>query len=428
VKKNLFMTVSAVILILLSSCTSTKAFVSGAAVSEDLTTAQKLEYYGGKSVKVDLPEMYYKGDDWYERMLTLIDEAEDYILLSTFLGSSAPSLEPLFDLLEEKARSGVEIYMIIDGTSNLDMTETRFVMTPLNYLRESGINLLIYQPISFTHLVNPSSIIIRDHRKMLIVDGRVTAIGGMNLNYISMGAGEKSQRDSMYVFHSTSLSNLCIDEFVTIWNETSVDKMDGGRYIRNEEDGEECIYDAWLFNRNVFKNDTSLSGMYGALINDAESSVFLCPYLPTADSSMMESIRSAVERGVDFEIWCSVDSRGYAAAGGAYSVEKLISETGVTYYDVSEDEEGSELPMFHMKAMVVDGRYTVIGSSNFNFRSMNLSHELALVVDSPDMAGKVESAIKEVAGNPVLVTDEDAAAEKKEHGSFFAYLFTFFGG
>lgn len=100
----------------------------------------------------------------------------------------------------------------------------------------------------------------------------------------------------MYVFHSTSLSNLCIDEFVTIWNETSVDKMDGGRYIRNEEDGEECIYDAWLFNRNVFKNDTSLSGMYGALINDAESSVFLCPYLPTADSSMMESIRSAVER------------------------------------------------------------------------------------------------------------------------------------
>lgn len=84
--------------------------------------------------------------------------------------------------------------------------------------------------------------------------------------------------------------------------------------------------------------------------------------------------------------------------------------------------------MFHMKAMVVDGRYTVIGSSNFNFRSMNLSHELALVVDSPDMAGKVESAIKEVAGNPVLVTDEDAAAEKKEHGSFFAYLFTFFGG
>ncbi len=427
-KTKIITVLSAVLMLLIPSCTSTKDFVSGPAVSDEMTTAEKLEYYGGRHVKVDLPQMYYEGGEWYERMLELIDEAEDYILLSTFLGSSAPSIEPLFDLLEEKAQSGVEIYIIIDGTSNLDMTETRFVMTPLNYLRESGINVLIYQPMSFTHLVNPSSLVIRDHRKMMIVDGRVTAIGGMNLNYISIGAGEKSQRDSMYVFHSTELSTLCIEEFVTIWNETSVDKMDGQKFMREKADDEKCIYDAWLFNRNVFKNDTSLSGMYGSLINDAESSVFLCPYLPTVDDSMLKSIKSAVERGVDFEIWCSVDSRGYAAAGGAYSTAKLIGETGVTYYDVSEDENGDELPLFHMKAMVVDDRYTVIGSSNFNFRSMNLSHELALVVDSPEMAESVVSAIKEVAGNPVLVTKEEAEAEKKKSGNFFAYLFTFFGG
>ena len=417
-----------ILLVLLSSCTSTKAFVSGVAVDSTMTTEDKLEYYGGKHVKVDLPEMYYEGEEWYERMLSLIDEAEDYILLSTFLGSSAPSLEPIFDRLEEKAQSGVEVYIIIDGSSNLDMTETRFVMTPLNYLRESGINLLIYQPMSFTHLINPSSLIVRDHRKMMIIDGTITAIGGMNLNYISMGAGEKSQRDSMYVFHSTSLSELCIDEYATIWNEGSVDKMDGEKYKREAEGEENCQYDAWLFNRNVFRNSVSLSGMYGSLINDAESSIFLCPYLPTADSNMMESLKDAVERGVDTEIWCSVDSRGYAKAGGSYSVEKLIRETGITYYDVSEDEEGEELPMFHMKAMVVDDRYTVIGSSNFNFRSMTLSHELALVIDSPEMAEEVKDEIKKVAQNPVLVTLEDAEEEKKEYGNFFCYLFTYYGG
>ncbi len=418
-----------IFLILLSSCTTnTKAFVSGASVSDELTTEEKLEYYGGRHVKVDLPEMYFEGDEWYERMLTLIDEAEEYILLSTFLGSSAPSLEPIFDRLEEKAQSGVEVYIIIDGSSNLDMTETRFVMTPLNYLRESGINLLIYQPMSFTHIINPSSLIVRDHRKMMIIDGRITAIGGMNLNYISMGAGDRSQRDSMYVFHSASLSDLCIDEYETIWNEGSVDKMDGEKYKREAEGEEKCSYDAWLFNRNVFKNSVSISGMYGSLINDAESSIFLCPYLPTVDSSMMESLKNAVKRGVDTEIWCSVDSRGYAKAGGTYSVEKLIRETGITYYDVSEDENGEELPMFHMKAMVVDDRYTVIGSANFNYRSMNLSHELALVIDSAEMASEVKEEIKKVAQNPVLVTLEDAEEEKKEWGSFLCYLLTYYGG
>ena len=417
------------LVVLLASCSSTKPFVSDVTTSSELTTEEKLEYYGGRAVSVDLPEMYFNGEDWYERMTELIEDDEDYILLSTFLGSSSPTLEPLFNLLIEKAQAGVDVYLIIDGSSNLDMTDTRFVMTPLNYLRNYGINLLIYQPMSFTHIINPSSLIVRDHRKMMVVDGRISAIGGMNINYISMGAEEKCQRDSMYVFSSSSLASMLIEEFVSIWNESSVDKMDEEDFRREEEtESGEAGYSAWLFNRNVYEGGVSLSGMYGSLINDAEESIFLCPYLPTVDSDMLESLRSAVERGVDTEIWCSIDSRGYARAGGAYTIEKLISETGVEYYDVSNDENGDALPLFHMKVMIVDDRYVVIGSSNFNFRSMTLSHELALVIDSPEMAALVKEAVKEEAVNPVLVTEEDAAKEKKEHGSFLCYLFTYYGG
>lgn len=417
---------------LLFSCSSTRDFVSGTAVSEELTLSEKLEYYGGRHVKVDLPEMYFTGDGWYERMVELLDGAEDYILMSTFLGSSSPTLESMYDILAEKARSGVEVYLIIDGTSNLDMTETRFVMTPLNYLRESGVNLLIYSPLSFTHLINLSSIVVRDHRKMLVIDGKISAIGGMNNNYISIGAGEKSQRDSMYVFSSTELSNLFLEEFVTIWNESSVEKMDVEKYSRipddgREEDSTESL-DAWLFNRNVYKGGVSLSGMYGSLIAEAESSIFLCPYLPTLDGNMTKSIRSAVERGVDTEIWCSVDSRGYARAGGTYAIEKLLSDTGVTFYDVSDDEYGRTLPLFHMKAMVVDDRYVVIGSANFNYRSMTLSHEIALVIDSPQMAQLVKENIKQRAINPVLLTLDEAVERRKTYGSLFCYLFSYYGG
>ena len=427
-KNKILLLFCVLLLALVVSCSSTKDYVSDVTLSSDLTIEEKLEYYGGKHVTVDLPEMYFEGDEWKERMLSLIDEAEDYILISTFLGSSSPTLEDIYEKLEEKALSGVDVYFIIDGSSNLDMTETRFVMTPLNYLRESGVNLLIYQPLSFTHFVNPSSLIVRDHRKMMVIDGCIAAIGGMNVNYISMGAGVKSQRDSMYVFSSPELCNLFIDEFVTIWNDGSVDKMDADKYKRelSEEDGGD--YDAWLFNRNVYCDSVSISGMFGSLINEASSSIFLCPYLPTLDSNMMESLKKAVEKGVDTEIWCSVDSRGYARAGGTYAIEKLISETGVTYYDVSNDSEGNTLPLFHMKAMVIDDRYVVIGSSNFNYRSMTLSHELALVIDSPEMAEEVKKNIKDKAVNPVLLTLEDAENEKKAYGSFFCYLFTYYGG
>ena len=296
--------------ILACSCSTTKPFTDQEMIESDLTLSEKLEAYGGKKVTVDDPLLYFDGSVWLEDMTRMVEEAEDYILLSTFLGSSCPNLEPLFDVVVKKAEEGVRVYVIIDGTSSLDMTESKFVMTNLSYLREKGVNLLIYSPISFTHLINPVQIIIRDHRKMMVIDGKTAAIGGMNINFISMGAGDKTQRDSMYVFSSPSLSSLLIDEFVKIWNEGSVDYLDIDSFKKYPSTEE--YNDAWLFNRNVYSGDVSIAGMFATLIGEAKESIFLCPYLPTVDDKMAESLRKAKERGVDVEIWCSQDSRGYA--------------------------------------------------------------------------------------------------------------------
>lgn len=411
---------------LVFSCSTTKPFTDQEMIESDLALSEKLEAYGGKKVTVDDPLLYFDGSVWLEDMTRMVEEAEDYILLSTFLGSSCPNLEPLFDAIVKKAEEGVRVYVIIDGTSSLDMTESKFVMTNLSYLREKGVNLLIYSPISFTHLINPVQIIIRDHRKMMVIDGKTAAIGGMNINFISMGAGEKTQRDSMYVFSSPSLSSLLIDEFVKIWNEGSVDYLDVDSF--NKYTTEEKGNDAWLFNRNVYSGDVSIAGMFATLIDEAESSIFLCPYLPTVDDRMAESLRMAKERGVDVEIWCSQDSRGYAKAGSSWAVAELIKDTGATFHEVTYSLEGELLPMYHMKMMVVDDRYIVIGSSNFNYRSMTLSHEIALVVDSPTFATTAKEAAMLSAGEGVILTEEDALKAKKEYGDLFAYLFSYFGG
>ena len=411
---------------LVFSCSTTKPFTDQEMIESDLTLSEKLEAYGGKKVTVDDPVLYFDGSVWLEDMTKMVEEAEDYILLSTFLGSSCPNLEPLFDAIVKKAEEGVRVYVIIDGTSSLDMTESKFVMTNLSYLREKGVNLLIYSPISFSHLINPVQIIIRDHRKMMVIDGKTAAIGGMNINFISMGAGDKTQRDSMYVFSSPSLSSLLIDEFVKIWNEGSVDylNVDSFKKYNTEEEG----YDAWLFNRNVYSGDVSIAGMFASLINEAESSIFLCPYLPTVDDRMAESLFRAKERGVDVDIWCSQDSRGYAKSGSSWAVAELIKDTEATFHEVTYSEDGELLPMYHMKMMVVDDRYIVIGSSNFNYRSMTLSHEIALVVDSPTFAKAAKEAAKLSAGEGVILTKEEALKAKKEYGNLFAYLFSYFGG
>lgn len=416
------------LLALLSSCaTTTKDFVSEYTLSENVSIEEKLEHYGGRHVSVDIPEIYLEGDLWLERMTELVSEAEDYILLSTFLGSSSEALEPFYKTLMAKAEEGVDIYFIMDGTSSYDMTESQFHMTPLYFLRDSGINLLEYSPYTAMHLINPMSIVLRDHRKLMVIDGKTASIGGMNINYISLGAGEKNQDDSMFVFHSPSLAKAFAEEFVTIWNASSVEKISSDNFSFYED--ESGIYDGWLFNRGT-GSDASISGLFGSLFSEAKESIKFFPYLPVLNEDMAAAMKMASDRGVDIDVVIPIDKRGYAQGGLAYKFPDLIESTGADYFIVGTDSRtGEELPVQHEKLMIVDERYVVIGSVNFNFRSMELSFELALVVDSPEFAKIMSDHFEEVKEfRTYEMTEELAEKMKEEYSNPLAYLFMYYGG
>lgn len=413
------------ILALLLSCSTTKNYISEYTIS-DAPLAEKLEHFGGEHVKVDIPEMYFTGEEWLDKMTELAASAEDYILVSTFLGSSSEKTEKFYRTLMEKAENGVDVYFIMDGTSSYDMTESQFYMTPLYFMREKGVHLLEYSPMSSMHIIKPSSLIIRDHRKLFVVDGKYSAIGGMNINYISLGAGEgKTQRDSMYLFSSASLANALIKEFIAIWNASSVDKMDESKYLKESFD--EGRYDAYLFNYGTGSDD-SISGMYGSLINEAENEIIILPYLPIFDKNMEKALKRAAEKDVDIEVFMDIDSRGYSNSGMSYYLPKLLDNTGVKLSLVHTDKDGNELPLMHEKLMIVDSRYVVIGSSNFNFRSMGLSFEIALVIDSPEFATLMKAHVADRCADAVAVTKEDAQKMKKEYGNMLSYLFMYYGG
>lgn len=396
--------------------------MAGPAYDSSLSLEEKLISFGAEHVTVPYPETYFDGTEWLERITGLIGEAEDYILISTFLGSSSESLDGMYDALIDASQRGVDIYFIIDGISSYDMTETRNHMTQLYFLRDFGINLLEYSPLSATRLLNPSELVIRDHRKLFVIDGELAAIGGMNMNYISMGAGEgKTQRDSMYLFRSPSLSEALMKEFVDIWNRTSVEEISYDDFpIAEENDG---IYDAYLLNMG----SDSISGMYASLFASASRSVLIFPYLPVLDDNMKKCLSMTSERGVDVTMVMPIDLRGYAAGGVYYFLPDLLA-TGITVYSSTEDEEGNELPLLHEKLMIVDDRYVVIGSSNFNYRSMGLSHELALVIDSRELAEELEEHARMIMKGSHLYTMEEAERLKKEQGNLFSYLFMYYGG
>ena len=353
----------------LTSCSSTKPFVEGFAADPQMPLEDKLVMGGGIKVSFDYPEMYFDASLFLERYIELIEGAEDYVIITTFLGSSCEGLEELYDAIAGKAASGVPVYMIIDGVSSYDMTASSSFMTPLYFLRESGVHLIEYNPLSVFNLVNPSTLLIREHRKLVVIDGQWAVLGGMNMNYISMGADNIDlQRDSMYVFNSPSLASCLVDEFVSIWNESSVEKIDRNDFaVKEAGEGEITGY---LFNQGP-GGHADMASMYSSLFSSAREEIILLPYLAFFDDNMYESLEAAQARGVEVTMYLPIDSRDYVQGALFYDYHNLVEAGFNVYIEYAGEETG--LSLLHQKLAVVDGRYTVIGSSNINYRSMTLS-------------------------------------------------------
>ena len=409
---------------ILTSCSSTKPFVEGFAADPQMPLEDKLVMGGGIKVSFDYPEMYFDASLFLERYIELIRGAEDYVIITTFLGSSCEGLEELYDAIAGKAASGVPVYMIIDGVSSYDMTASSSFMTPLYFLRESGVHLIEYNPLSVFNLVNPSTLLIREHRKLVVIDGQWAVLGGMNMNYISMGADNIDlQRDSMYVFNSPSLASCLVDEFVSIWNESSVEKIDRNDFaVREAEEGEITGY---LFNQGP-GGHADMASMYSSLFSSARDEIVLLPYLAFFDDNMYESLEAAQARGVEVTMYLPIDSRDYVQGALFHDYHNLVEAGFNVYIEYAGEETG--LSLLHQKLAVVDGRYTVIGSSNINYRSMTLSHEIALVVDSEEFADASLDQVEDIKKNMAPLDEETALRLKEEKGSWPMYLFSYFGG
>ena len=408
----------------LTSCSSTKPFVEGFAADPQMPLEDKLVMGGGIKVSFDYPEMYFDASLFLERYIELIEGAEDYVIITTFLGSSCEGLEELYDAIAGKAASGVPVYMIIDGVSSYDMTASSSFMTPLYFLRESGVHLIEYNPLSVFNLVNPSTLLIREHRKLVVIDGQWAVLGGMNMNYISMGADNIDlQRDSMYVFNSPSLASCLVDEFVSIWNESSVEKIDRNDFaVKEAEEGEITGY---LLNQGP-GGHADMASMYSSLFSSARDEIVLLPYLAFFDDNMYESLEAAQARGVEVTMYLPIDSRDYVQGALFHDYHNLVEAGFNVYIEYAGEETG--LSLLHQKLAVVDERYTVIGSSNINYRSMTLSHEIALVVDSEEFADASLDQVEDIKKNMAPLDEETALRLKEEKGSWPMYLFSYFGG
>jgi cardiolipin synthase A/B len=328
------------------------------------------------------------GPGTFKAMFRDIDHARDYIYLETYILKDDDIGNALADRLISSSQRGVEVRVLIDGFGSLDLSEAY-----IDRLRENGIELRIFHPLDPTEDPRIWRSNTRDHRKILVVDGHVAYTGGINFSRVynqSSLSVPRDARDADGAWRDTDVRivgpvvSRFQKLFLEMWNkdlpeeqriystasippiEVQGDMMAGVIASSGGDDSEYDIY-----------------SILAAAIAHAQQRVWITQAYFAPDDTFTVIIETAARRGVDVRMLLpGVSDAPLVIQASRSSYEDLL-EAGVRIYERTSST-------LHAKTIVVDGVWSSIGSTNYDYRSFVDNYELNAVIVSRDFGRAME--------------------------------------
>ncbi len=306
-------------------------------------------------------DYYPLGQDGFPVMLEELRKAEKFIFLEYFIIERGFMWNSILEILEEKAKQGVEVRVMYDDLGS-------FFLLPGSYYRTleaKGIKCVPFNRVS--PLLN-TIINHRDHRKLMVIDGKVAFSGGINLadEYINAIRKYGKWKDNVIRVTGDAVWSYTV-MFLTHWN--AIRKEDRTflsfktQPIRGEADGYIAPY-----GETPLDDEICAQNIYMNIINQAKKYCYICtPYL-IIDTEMINALILCAKRGVDVRLATPgiPDKKLVFMITRSY-YEQLI-KGGVKIYEYT--------PGFvHSKVFVSDDQVAVVGSVNLDYRSLYLHFE-----------------------------------------------------
>lgn len=320
--------------------------------------------YDGNDVRV-----FTGGREKIDSLIADIEKAERFINMQYYIIEDDESGIRLKDALVRKARSGVTVRIIYDHVGSYRTRNAFF-----NELTCAGV-----QAFPFFKVVFPpfgTRINWRNHRKICIIDGKVGYIGGMNIadRYITGGKKFASWRDTHLRIYGPAVASLQYS-FAVDWNFMGQPLIEDKMPTASEFGQIPAGNIMQLITSGPTLQWTTVGLLFIRAIASAKSRVFIqTPYfLPT--EGLLRALLAASLTGVDVRVMMPVrsDSRLLTAASASYINECLKSGMKIYFYNAG---------MLHAKTMIVDDEFVSVGSTNFDFRSIEHNFEANMQVYS----------------------------------------------
>ena len=316
------------------------------------------------------------GDACFEAIETAIAAATHHIHLEYYIWEPDQVGTRLRDLLVEKARAGVQVRLLLDTIGSHDIGR-RF----LKPLREAGASTAWFNPISLARL-RPNHVNFRTHRKIVVLDGRIGFIGGINIcdNHSSFSRSEKAWRDTHLRIDGEPAHRLQFIFLEDWYFATDQAPFEPEFFPQFSEQPSQH----WLqiVESGPDNNRYAIANFFFAAITGAQRQILLTTPYFVPNEALNAALVTAALRGVEVRVLVPKESDS-----------RLVTAAARSYYDdlvsagVRIDEYGP--PMLHAKVLVVDGRIAAVGSANFDNRSLTLNFEIMAAIYDPGIAGQL---------------------------------------
>lgn len=339
-------------------------------------------------------EVLTNGEVFYEAELEAIGKARHSVNIEAYIFQKGKIARRFVEALTERARAGAQVNIVLDAIGSFATWNSYF-----KELREAGGQVAWYHPIRWDTLPRINN---RTHRELIIIDGEIGFIGGAGIadHWYESKRKHPRWRDTMFRVEGEEVATLQA-AFAENWLEASGELLtDKGYFPLCKADGETVAMG--VNSSPSIGGSTRARMLFQTLLASAQKSISITtPYFLPDKSARDEMLRAIKERGVAVTIITPGKHSDHLLT--RTSSRRLYGEllkAGAQIYEY-------EPTMIHAKVMIIDGLWSVVGSTNFDNRSFGLNDEVNLAAFDNKLARRLEADVARDIADSRQITYEE---------------------
>ncbi|GIP35760.1 cardiolipin synthase [Paenibacillus sp. J2TS4] len=308
-------------------------------------------------------EILTNGDATFSAILNELEKAVHHIHMEYYIYRNDEIGTQIQQVLIQKAKAGVKVRFLFDAVGSLKLP-TFF----LDEMKQAGVEVVAFAPVYIPLLSNKVN--FRNHRKIVVIDGEVGFIGGLNVGdeYLSRSTTYGFWRDTHILVRGEAVRTLQII-FLQDWHYMTGEAHLNPEYLSpslTETQGDGAVQMIASGPDNEWR---TLKNLFFSMITSAKRSIWIATPYFIPDDDIYTALQVAALSGVDVKLLFPKKPDKWLPYFASHSYFRELLDAGVQIY---EYEKG----FMHSKILIIDGEMASIGSANMDMRSFHLNFEV----------------------------------------------------